>query len=476
MLQGTGSGVGKSLISAGFCRLLARRGVKVAPFKAQNMALNSGVTRDGHEMGRAQMLQAEAAGVEPDVRMNPILLKPQGRGQSQLIRLGQVVATYAYRDYYQHADENFAVVQHAYDELARGYDLIVLEGAGSPAEINLQRTDLSNMRMAAYAQARVLLVGDIDHGGVFAWLKGTYDFIQPEYRYLLHGCLINKFRGDFALLQPGIRLFEEQVPLPVLGTLPYDAFALDEEDSQHIRSTPRAGAAIRAAVVRLPHMSNFSDFTPLQRLPFVSLEYVERPEDLELPDILILPGSKNTLADLQALRERGWERWIASRLGQFLLIGICGGFQMLGARIADPQGIEGERQIAAGLDILALTTEMAPRKQLVRQQYEGVGAFDGLRIEGYEIHVGRSELQTTRVSDLVRPKGLCVWDAERRVLGTYLHGLFDTGQVTQTILAWTGQPVGKIANHREETLRELDRLADLMEANCDVSRILDGLC
>ena len=329
MLQGTGSGVGKSLLCAGLCRLLARRGVRVAPFKAQNMALNSGVTRSGEEMGRAQVLQAQAAGLEPDVRMNPILLKPQGQGQSQLVRLGKAIGNYAYRDYYQLAEENFTIVRKVYDDLSRDFELLILEGAGSPAEINLQQTDLSNMRMAHHANARVLLVGDIDHGGVFAWLKGTYDLIQAEYRPLLYGCLINKFRGDYTLLEPGIRLFEKQVPLPVLGTIPYDSFQVDEEDSQQIRSTHREDASLRIHVVHLPQLSNFTDFAPLQRQPDISLEYVEQPSSGRMPDVLILPGSKNTLSDLQTLLERGWADWIQRHLGEFLLVGICGGFQML---------------------------------------------------------------------------------------------------------------------------------------------------
>ena len=476
MLQGTGSGVGKSLLCAGLCRLLARRGVRVAPFKAQNMALNSGVTRSGEEMGRAQVLQAQAAGLEPDVRMNPILLKPQGQGRSQLVRLGKAIGSYAYRDYYQLAEENFTIVRKVYDDLSRDFELLILEGAGSPAEINLQQTDLSNMRMAHHANARVLLVGDIDHGGVFAWLKGTYDLIQEEYRPLLYGCLINKFRGDYTLLEPGIRLFEEKVPMPVLGTIPYDSFQVDEEDSQQIRSTLREDASLRIHVVHLPQLSNFTDFAPLQRQPDISLEYVEQPSSGRLPDVLILPGSKNTLSDLQTLRERGWEDWIQQHLGSFLLVGICGGFQMLGERITDPQGIEGTIDGASGLGILPLRTEMLDTKILQRAEYKGQEILKGCRVSGYEIHAGRSQLQQAKWVDLVEPSELCIWDEKQKILGTYLHGIFDKGEVANRLLQLTGKQIRPIPDHAQENLRELDRLADLIEHHCNLSRILDGLC
>ena len=476
MLQGTGSGVGKSLLCAGLCRLIARRGVRVAPFKAQNMALNSGVTRSGEEMGRAQVLQAQAAGLEPDVRMNPILLKPQGQGRSQLVRLGKAIGSYAYRDYYQMAEENFTIVRKVYDDLSRDFELLILEGAGSPAEINLQQTDLSNMRMAHHANARVLLVGDIDHGGVFAWLKGTYDLIQAEYRPLLYGCLINKFRGDYTLLEPGIRLFEKQVPLPVLGTIPYDSFQVDEEDSQQIRSTLREDASLRIHVVHLPQLSNFTDFAPLQRQPDISLEYVEQPSSDRMPDVLILPGSKNTLSDLKTLRERGWEDWIQQHLGSFLLVGICGGFQMLGEWITDPQGIEGTIDGTSGLGILPLRTEMLDTKILQRAEYEGQEILKGCRVSGYEIHAGGSQLQQAKWVDLVEPSGLCVWDEKQKILGTYLHGIFDKGEVANRLLQLTGKQIQPIPDHAQENLRELDRLADLIERRCNLSRILDGLC
>jgi adenosylcobyric acid synthase len=426
-------------------------------------------------MGRAQILQAQAAGLEPDVRMNPILLKPQGHGRSQLVRLGEAVGSYAYRDYYELAEENFALVQKVYDDLSCDFELLILEGAGSPAEINLQQTDLSNMRMAHHANARVLLVGDIDHGGVFAWLKGTYDFIQEEYRPLLHGCLINKFRGDYTLLEPGIQLFEERVPLPVLGTIPYDSFQLDEEDSQQIHSTFREDATLRIHVVRLPQLSNFTDFAPLQRQPDISLEFVEKPKNGPLPDVLILPGSKSTLSDLQVLQERGWVNWIQQHIGRVLLVGICGGFQILGEWITDPEGIEGTISGAFGLGLLPLRTEITSSKILQRAEYKGQGILREFNVSGYEIHAGRSQLQHRNWVDLVEPSGLCIWDERQRILGTYLHGLFDKGEVASRLLQLSGKQIRPIPNHAQENLRELDRLADLIERHCNLPRILDGL-
>lgn len=264
MFQGTGSGVGKSLITAGFCRLLSDMGIRVAPFKSQNMALNSGVVAEGLEMGRAQILQAEAARVAPDVRMNPILLKPQGNSSSQLVRMGRVAGVYSAREYYTLSKENFGIVKEAYDSLAAEYDIIVIEGAGSPAEINLQQTDIVNMRMAMYADSDVYIVGDIDRGGVFAWMKGTYDLLPEGSKELVKGFLINKFRGDVTLLQPGIDMFAEYVKPPVVGVLPFAYNTLEEEDSQDIASDRIIDGRLTVGVVRLPKISNFSDFAPLK--------------------------------------------------------------------------------------------------------------------------------------------------------------------------------------------------------------------
>ena len=301
MFQGTGSGVGKSVIAAGFCRLLKNRGYQVRPYKSQNMALNSGVTPDGLEIGRAQIVQALACGVEPDARMNPILLKPQGPGVSQLIRMGKVVQTFSAREYYTLAEENFEVAKEAMRSLREECDWLVIEGAGSPAEINLQKTDIVNMRLAEAAEARVMLIGDIDRGGVFAWLKGTYDLIQPQHRSLLKGMLINKFRGDVNLLQPGIDMFAEHVPVPVLGVIPWLELDLEDEDSQNLKSKRIPDPEITVAVVRLPYLSNFTDFDPLKQVEGLSLVFTKNPDELEQADLIILPGSKNTLHVMEGI-------------------------------------------------------------------------------------------------------------------------------------------------------------------------------
>ena len=264
--------------------------------------------------------------------------------------------------------------------------------------------------------------------------------------------------------------------MPVLGTIPYDSFQVDEEDSQQIRSTLRADASLRIHVVHLPQLSNFTDFAPLQRQPDISLEYVEQPSRGRLPDVLILPGSKNTLSDLQTLRERGWEDWIQQHLGSFLLVGICGGFQMLGERITDPQGIEGTIDGASGLGILPLRTEMLDTKILQRAEYKGQEILKGCGVSGYEIHAGRSQLQQAKWVDLVEPSELCIWDEKQKILGTYLHGIFDKGEVANRLLQLTGKQIRPIPDHAQENLRELDRLADLIERHCKLSRILDGLC
>ena len=306
MFQGTGSGVGKSVLASGFCRLLKNRGFRVLPFKAQNMALNSGVTPEGLEMGRAQIVQAEACSVFPDVRMNPILLKPQGYGVSQLIRMGKVVRNCSAREYYTMAEENFRIAKQAFDSLKTEADWIVMEGAGSPAEINLQATDIVNMRMAEYAGAKVILVGDIDRGGVFAWLKGTYDLIQAQHRSLLHGMLINKFRGDVSLLEPGIEQFNKIVPVPVLGVIPWREMLLEDEDSQNLQSKIDPEAKLDVAIIRLPHISNFTDFDPLKQISGISVRFVNRLPDLESADLIILSVSKHTLFDLRFLHENGF--------------------------------------------------------------------------------------------------------------------------------------------------------------------------
>jgi len=473
MFQGTGSGVGKSVIAAGFCRLLKKRGFQVRPFKAQNMALNSGVTPDGLEIGRAQIVQARACGVDPDARMNPILLKPQGPGVSQLIRMGKVVKTCSAREYYTLAEENFVAAKQAMHSLREECEWLVIEGAGSPAEINLQKTDIVNMRLAEAADARVMLIGDIDRGGVFAWLKGTYDLVQPHHRTLLKGMLINKFRGDVSLLQPGIEMFAEHVPVPVLGVIPWIQVELEDEDSQNLESKLVSDPKIQVAVVRLPYLSNFTDFDPLRQVEGLSLLFTTKPSDLEQADLVILPGSKNTLHDMQFLKESGITETLQRLQGKTWIMGICGGYQMLGERIDDPQGMESGGS-ESGLGMLPMITVLGGDKRLVRKNYDGVNWFEGLEFTAYEIHLGRSEFSGKLPQTLVREEeSLAVIDRERRLFGTYLHGLLESPEILGKLLHHvSGKTVEIPESFAEARERELDQLADFLEEHCEVERML----
>ena len=491
MFQGTGSGVGKSVLAAGFCRLLKNRGFRVLPFKAQNMALNSGVTPEGLEMGRAQIVQAEACGVFPDVRMNPILLKPQGSGVSQLIRMGKVVRNCSAREYYTMAEENFRIAKQAFDSLKTEADWIVMEGAGSPAEINLQATDIVNMRMAEYAGAKVILVGDIDRGGVFAWLKGTYDLIQAQHRSLLHGMLINKFRGDVSLLEPGIEQFNEIVPVPVLGVIPWREMLLEDEDSQNLQSKIDPEAKLDVAIIRLPHISNFTDFDPLKQISGISVRFVTSVQDLESADLIILPGSKNTLFDLRYLHEKGFAEKLNQLSGRTWILGICGGFQMLGEAVEDPNNMEssgasGEAETSgtggceSGLGLLPMTTVLEGDKKLVRRRYKGINWLNGLDWSGYEIHLGRTEFHKNPQESFVTEEvtaandsSLGVIDRKQKIIGTYIHGLLESPEVTQKLLALlTAETFDIPLSFQETKEREMDELALFLEEHCEVEKIL----
>jgi len=491
MFQGTGSGVGKSVLAAGFCRLLKNRGFRVLPFKAQNMALNSGVTPEGLEMGRAQIVQAEACGVFPDVRMNPILLKPQGSGVSQLIRMGKVVRNCSAREYYTMAEENFRIAKQAFDSLKTEADWIVMEGAGSPAEINLQATDIVNMRMAEYAGAKVILVGDIDRGGVFAWLKGTYDLIQAQHRSLLHGMLINKFRGDVSLLEPGIEQFNKIVPVPVLGVIPWREMLLEDEDSQNLQSKIDPEAKLDVAIIRLPHISNFTDFDPLKQISGISVHFVNRIPDLESADLIILPGSKNTLFDLRFLHEKGFAEKLNQLSGRTWILGICGGFQMLGEAVEDPNNMEssgasGEAETSgtggceSGLGLLPMTTVLEGDKKLVRRRYKGINWLNGLDWSGYEIHLGCTEFHKNQQESFVTEEvttandsSLGVIDRKQKIIGTYIHGLLESPEVTQKLLALlTAETFDIPLSFQETKEREMDELALFLEEHCEVEKIL----
>ncbi len=431
MIQGTMSNAGKSLLCAGLCRIFKQDGYRVAPFKSQNMALNSFITADGGEMGRAQVVQAEAAGIPPDVRMNPILLKPTTDVGSQVIVNGKVLGNIRAKDYYKRKMEFVPDIMEAYRSLEEEFDVIVLEGAGSPAEINLKQDDIVNMGMAKMADAPVLLVGDIDRGGVFAQLYGTVALLEPDERARIKGTIVNKFRGDVSILEPGIKQLEDLCGVPVAGVVPYLHVDIDDEDSLTERfHTSSQRKLIDVAVIRLPRISNFTDFSPFERYENVSLRYVGKTEDLKDPDLILLPGTKSTIADLLWLRQSGLEASILKAASNGVpVFGICGGFQMLGRRVADPQGVE-----AAGVTEIAgmglLDTETVFYGEKVQTQTKGVlsgisGMFrglNGLEYEGYEIHMGRGGEKGAPVVD----KGT--------VYGSYVHGIFDKGGICDEVL------------------------------------------
>ena len=461
MIQGTMSGAGKSILTAGILRVLRQDGYRVAPFKSQNMALNSYVTREGLEMGRAQVVQAAAAGMEPSADMNPILLKPMGDTTSQVIVNGRPIGKMRAADYYKVKRSLVPDILAAYERLRERADIIVIEGAGSPVEINLREGDFVNMGLAEMVDAPVLLAGNIDPGGVFAQLLGTIQLLRPEERARVKGLIINKFRGDVSLLQPGLDMFAEYCDIPFAGVVPWIRLDLDEEDSMSEKLAGRGAGAgadtsVDIAVIRLPYISNYTDFAPLERLPGVTVRYVAEASLLGQPDLIILPGTKNTISDLRWLRESGMEARIRDEVGSSLLIGICGGFQMLGRRILDPLGSEiGGSEDGLGLlpiDTLFSADKHTRQKQGITGKLPEVWApLSGLPVSGYEIHMGRTEYLADRdkgtsvfaqLTDggpdvAVTPAGetpdVAVTPAEEtpdgavcgNVLGTYLHGIFD---------------------------------------------------
>jgi len=436
MIQGTASSAGKSFITAGLLRVFSRDGYRAAPFKSQNMALNSYVTADGLEMGRAQVMQARACGIEPDARMNPVLLKPADDRRSQVIVGGKARGDMDAKAYFAYKNGLVPDIMRAYHSLAAEYGVIVIEGAGSPAEINLREDDIVNMGMARMAKAPVLLVGDIDRGGVFAAVFGTLALLGPGERAMVKGVIINKFRGDPDILKPGLDTLEELTGTPVLGVLPYLDIAPDDEDSLTERFGARGGGLIDIAVVRLPRISNFTDFNAFDYIDGVSLRYIKRARDFGSPDLVILPGTKNTMADLGWLRETGLSGLIARHAkSNKPVFGICGGMQMLGADIRDPLGAEGGGG-ARGLGLLPVETEFAREKTLARisGRLDAVtGVFEGLSnlpFDGYEIHMGVSDTAGRNIIN------------RGNVYGTYIHGVFDapgvSGAVAEALYAMKG--------------------------------------
>ena len=510
MIQGTMSNAGKSLIAAGLCRIFKQDGYKVAPFKSQNMALNSYVTSEGLEMGRAQVVQAMAAGVEPSVRMNPILLKPTTDMGSQVIVQGQVVGNMRAMDYFAKKKEYIPVIRESYEQLAADHDIIVIEGAGSPAEINLKQDDIVNMGMAKIADAPVLLVGDIDRGGVFAQLIGTVMLLEPEEQDRIKGLIVNKFRGDKKILDPGITMLEERAGKPVLGVVPYADVDIEDEDSlassleeTHIQAEIDV-AVIRVprisnftdmqdiAILRLPHVSNFTDFIPLEQHPLLGVRYVQRTRQLGAPDLVILPGTKNTMDDLRWLRESGLEAKI-TRLAKkgTIVFGICGGYQMLGESLMDPLQTESALGSVRGMGLLPVTTVFEEEKQLENRAYR-IGMLEGnfvslsnKKIAGYEIHMGRTEVAgktTTPIYPFVSDSaGTVLGYTAGTVAGSYIHGIFDEIAFREAFIELLYARKRKTRGESEHlTLQEyreqqFDKLAQVLRESLDMEKIYEIL-
>ena len=475
MVQGTMSNAGKSFLVAGLCRVFMQDGYRTAPFKSQNMALNSYITKDGLEIGRAQAMQAEAAGIEPTVEMNPILLKPTSNVGSQVIVNGEVLGNMKAMDYYANKKQLVPEIEKAFEKLSEEYDIIVIEGAGSPAEINLKENDIVNMGMARIAKAPVLLCGDIDRGGVFASLYGTVKLLEDEEQSMIKGLIINKFRGDVEILKPGLQMIEEKTGIPVVGVVPLTPLDIDDEDSLSDRLTHTGQkGGIDLAVIRLPHISNFTDFNVFERMDGVSLRYVGSAGELGTPDLIFLPGTKNTMDDLTWLRESGMETAVLRCAEQKVpVVGICGGYQMLGELLEDPDGVEHGGSMR-GMGLLHTKTVFSRAK--TRTQIQGrvntvsiCGEFAGREVQGYEIHMGRTEktgdcqetiyLEDGRLDGLSNPEGT--------VFGTYLHGIFDYGDLAAMTVSRLMRRKGIDPKNwhfdpEEHKRREYDKLADLV--------------
>ena len=472
MIQGTTSDAGKSLLVTALCRWLARQGVRVVPFKPQNMALNSVVTVDGGEIGRAQAVQARACGLTPHTDMNPVLLKPNTDTGSQVIIHGRAIGTMNAREYYTYKRVALNAVLASYHRLAEHHDVIIVEGAGSPAEINLRAHDIANMGFAEAVNCPVVLIADIDRGGVFAHITGTLELLRGSERARVAGFVINRFRGDIALLRNGLDWLERHTRKPVLGVLPYlRGLHLEAEDGPPRQVAGRGGERLRVRVPALPRISNHTDFDPLRLHPQVELRFVGPGEPIPPADLIVLPGSKSVAGDLAWLREQGWEAAILRHLrygGR--LIGICGGHQMLGRWIHDPLGLEGTPGSTRGLGLLEHETILKPEKQL--RNVRGHLALGGVPVQGYEIHAGMTHgpaLSRPALHLEHGPDGAL--DEDGGILGTYLHGLFEAPEARAALLAWAGLKSVQTIDY--EALREasIERLADTLEAHLDTRRL-----
>ena len=478
MVQGTMSGAGKSLLCAALCRIFKQDGYKVAPFKSQNMALNSYVTRNGMEMGRAQVMQAEAAGIEPDVRMNPVLLKPSSDIGSQVIVLGEVRGQMTATEYYEYKNSLMPEVMKAYNELAEENDIIVIEGAGSPAEINLRENDIVNMGMAEAAGAPVLLAGDIDRGGVFAQLYGTVKLLTDDEQKRIAGLIVNKFRGDIDILAPGLKMVEEKTGIPVLGVVPYIRVDIDDEDSLAPRLNAKSEVKpLDIAIIRIPRMSNFTDFAPLEAHEVIGARYVQSAEELHNPDMVIIPGTKSTMDDLLWMRQNGIESAIQQLASSGTpVLGVCGGYQMMGEKLQDPHHIEGDLEEMHGMGLLPTETTFTNLKTRTRFTADVKAKdFEGAKLDGYEIHMGESIVKGDPFLTLENGKDDgCACGTN---FGTYLHGLFDTGELTEKLVKYLcdrkGIEYSEAApiSHSAYVEKQYDILADGVRAAMDFDKI-----
>ena len=477
MVQGTMSNAGKSLLVAGLCRIFKQDGYRVAPFKSQNMALNSFITSEGLEMGRAQVMQAEAAGMTPMVCMNPILLKPTNHTGSQVIVNGEVLGNMSARDYFAFKKQLVPDIKKAFKKLEEYADIIVIEGAGSPAEINLKQNDIVNMGMAEMVDAPVLLVGDIDRGGVFAQLLGTLMLLEEKEKKRVKGLVINKFRGDKSILDPGIEMLEEKGNVPVVGVVPYMELSLEDEDSLTERFDRKSEGLIDIAVIRYPRISNFTDFNVFEQMPEVTVRYVTSISELHHPDIIFLPGSKNTMGDLKWMRQNGLEAAVKKLSEDIPVFGICGGYQMLGQEISDPDGVEEGGKIR-GMELLPVSTILMPEKK--RCQIEGkIERLSGLfhvlsdcKFKGYEIHMGRTGTEE---------KVVVTSDMNENIYGSYVHGLFDEGTIAnsmiQTLAEKKGIEIesGEFEDYQTFKDKQYDKLADTLRMYLNMEEIYEML-
>lgn len=490
MVVGATSHAGKSFLTAALCRILARHGWRVTPFKGQNMALNAYVTSTGGEIGHAQAVQAWAAGVAPRIEMNPILLKPQGNMTSQIIIKGKAVGTVKASDYYeQYFDLGWEVVQESLYRLSLEFDMVVCEGAGSPAEINLKHRDLTNMRVAQHLKAPTILVVDIERGGAFAHVVGTLELLEPNERSLVKGVVINKFRGQKELLDSGIQWLEEKTKVPVLGVIPWSHHQFPAEDSLDLleRNRRRSSEDIQINVIRLPRISNFTDFDPLEAEASINVNYIDIQDSLGHPDAVIIPGTKTTISDLLAMEKSGMaEQIINYAAAGGTVLGICGGFQILGQRVIDPEGFEGQAGEFNGLNLLPISTILSANKVARQRQVTSQFPQAGLPVDGYEIHQGRSRLirrpreDNDEFQPIFNDAGLGLVDRSQSIWGCYIHGLFDNGAWRRS---WINQlrkqrgmsslPTG-ISNYREQRESTLNTLADIVEKHLDLKDFLSS--